>query len=62
MESPSALTRENGCKGEVDAPFLEALKASLDGQPEQAAALPIAGGWNESSFEGPPNQTYSMIL
>lgn len=44
MESPSALTRENGCKGEVDAPFLEALKASLDGQPEQAAALPIAGG------------------
>ena len=44
MESPSALARENGCKEAVDAPFLEALKASLDGQPEQAAALPIAGG------------------
>jgi len=50
----------------VDAPSLEAFKASLDGALSnlvlREVSLPIAGGWNLMILKVPSNRNLSMIL
>ena len=50
----------------VDAPSLEAFKASLDGAVinlvYREVSLPTAGGWNQMILKVPSDPNHSMIL